>query len=49
VFLDLNRHGSGLDDQAAFELVMDTAQNAVGVKEIAARFESFPCRRPELG
>ena len=37
VFLDLNQHASGIDDRAAFELVMDAAQGAVEVEEIAVR------------
>ena len=42
VFLDLNQHVSDLDDQAAFDLVMDTAQSAVGVEEIATRLRVAP-------
>ena len=37
VFLDLNRHAADLDDQAAFDLVMEAAQGNVEVDEIAAR------------
>jgi death-on-curing protein len=42
VFLDLNQHAPDLDDQAAFDLVMDAAQRAVGVEEIAARLRVAP-------
>ena len=48
VFLDLNRHASELDDQAAFELVMDTAQSALGSRRSLPGSESLQCRRPEL-
>ena len=37
VFLDLNDHAPDLDDDAAFDLVMDAAQGSVEVEEIAAR------------
>ncbi len=37
VFLDLNDLAPDLDDDAAFDLVMDAAQGTVEVEEIAAR------------
>lgn len=37
VFLDLNGCAPGLDDDAAFRLVMDVAAGSVDVEEIAAR------------
>lgn len=37
VFLDLNDQTPDLDDDAAFDLVMDAAQGTVEVEEIAAR------------
>jgi death-on-curing protein len=37
VFLDLNGHAPDLDDDAAFELVMDVAAGAAQVEEIADR------------
>ena len=37
VFLDLNDHAPDLDDDAAFDLVMDAAQGSVEVEEMAAR------------
>lgn len=37
VFLDLNDHAPDLDDDAAFDLVMDAAQGSVEVEGIAAR------------
>jgi death on curing protein len=37
VFLDLNGHAPDLDDDAAFELVMDVAAGAADVEEIADR------------
>ena len=37
VFLDLNDHAPDLDDDAAFDLVIDAAQGSVEVEEIAAR------------
>jgi prophage maintenance system killer protein len=42
VFLDLNQYVPDLDDHAAFDLVMDAAQSAVGVEEIAARLRVAP-------
>ncbi|MGH7692900.1 MAG: type II toxin-antitoxin system death-on-curing family toxin [Candidatus Dormibacteria bacterium] len=42
VFLDVNHHVPGLGDQAAFELVMATAQGMVEVGEIAARLRVVP-------
>lgn len=44
VFLDLNRHAADLDDQAAFDLVMEAAQGAVEVDEIAARLHVVPVK-----
>ncbi len=37
VFLDLNEQAPDLDDDAAFDLVMDAAQGTVEVEEIAKR------------
>ncbi len=37
VFLDLNGHAPELDDDAAFELVMDVSAGSVPVEEIAER------------
>jgi death-on-curing protein len=37
VFLDLNGHAPDLDDDAAFELVMDVAAGAADVDQIADR------------
>ena len=37
VFLDLNDHAPDLDDDAAFDLVMDAAQGSVDVEQVAAR------------
>jgi death-on-curing protein len=37
VFLELNRHAPDLDDDAAFDLVMDAAQGALEVEELARR------------
>ena len=37
VFLDLNDQTPDLDDDAAFDLVMDAAQGTVEVEEVAAR------------
>lgn len=37
VFLDLNEQAPDLDDDAAFDLVVDAAQGTVEVEEIAAR------------
>jgi death-on-curing protein len=42
VFLDLNQYVPDFDDHAAFDLVMDAAQSAVGVEEIAARLRVAP-------
>lgn len=44
VFLDLNGYAPRLDDQAAFELVMDASQGTVDVAEIAARLQLGPVR-----
>ena len=40
--LDLNQHAPDIDDEAAFHLVMDAAQGAVEVDEIAARLHLVP-------
>jgi len=37
VFLDLNERAPSLDDDAAFDLVVDAAQGTVEVEEIATR------------
>ena len=42
VFLDLNRHAPDLDDDAAFDLVMDAAQGALEVGELARRLRVVP-------
>jgi death-on-curing protein len=42
VFLNLNNHAADLDDDAAFDLVMDAAQGSVEVEEIAARLRIVP-------
>jgi death-on-curing protein len=42
VFLDLNGHAPDINDEAASHLVMDTAQGAVEVGEIAARLRVVP-------
>jgi death-on-curing protein len=42
VFLDLNQNAPDIDDHAAFDLVMDAAQGAVEVEEIAARLRVVP-------
>lgn len=44
VFLDLNGHAPELEDQGAFELVMDAAQGTVDVEKIAARLRVGPVR-----
>ncbi|MGA8014825.1 MAG: Fic family protein [Candidatus Dormiibacterota bacterium] len=44
VFLDLNRHSPDLDDDTAFDLVMDAAQGAVEVDEIASRLHVVPTK-----
>jgi len=42
VFLDLNGHAPDLDDDAAFELVMDVAAGAADVAQIADRLHVVP-------
>jgi death on curing protein len=42
VFLDLNGHTPDVDDDAAFELVMDVAAGAADVEEIAERVRAMP-------
>ncbi len=42
VFLDINRHLVDLTDDAAFDLVMDVAQGAAEVEDIAARLCVVP-------
>lgn len=42
VSLDLNRHDPDLDDDAAFDLVMDAARGAVEVEELAVRLRVAP-------
>jgi death-on-curing protein len=42
VFLDLNRYGPDLDDDAAFALVMEAAMGAADVEEIASRLRIVP-------
>jgi death on curing protein len=42
VFLDLNGHAPDLDDDAAFDLVMDVAAGAVDVEAIATRLQVTP-------
>jgi len=42
VFLDLNGHAPGLDEDAAFDLVMDAARGAPDVGEIASRLQVVP-------
>lgn len=42
VFLDLNGVEPSLDDDSAFVLVMEVAQGAVDVPEIAARLTVRP-------
>ena len=44
VFLDLNQHAPDIDDQSAFHLVMDAAQGAVEVDEIAGRLHVIPVK-----
>jgi death-on-curing protein len=44
VFLDLNGHAPDLDDDAAFELVVDVAAGAVEVAEIADRLRAVLIR-----
>jgi death-on-curing protein len=39
VFLDINGHAPDLEDDAAFELVMDVAAGAADVNEIARRLQ----------
>lgn len=39
VFLDLNGRAVGLDDDAAFQLVMDVAEGNIDIAEIASRLE----------
>lgn len=42
VFLDLNGHEPGIDDEVAFALVMDVAAGDLPVGEIAARLAVVP-------
>jgi death-on-curing protein len=42
VFLDLNGHAPDLDEDAAFDLVMDAARGAADVGEIALRLQVVP-------
>jgi death-on-curing protein len=42
VFLDLNGQVPDLDDDAAFDLVMDAAQGTVDVEELASRLRVVP-------
>jgi death-on-curing protein len=42
VFLDLNGHAADLDDDRAFDLVMDAARGDVSVAEIASRLKVVP-------
>jgi death-on-curing protein len=42
VFLDLNGHAADLDDDRAFDLVMDAARGDVSVAEIASRLKVAP-------
>ena len=42
VFLDLNGHTPDLDDQRAFDLVMNAAQGALEVEDIAAQLRVVP-------
>jgi death-on-curing protein len=42
VFLDLNGHAPDLDDDAAFDLVMDVAAGVVDVESIATRLRVTP-------
>jgi death-on-curing protein len=44
VFLDLDGHAPDLDDDAAFELVMDVAAGAAEVAEIADRLHTVPTK-----
>lgn len=44
LFLDLNQHSPDIDDEAAFHLVMDVAQGAVEVDEIAVRLHLVPVK-----
>lgn len=44
VFLDLNQHEPDLADDDAFDLVMDVAQGAADVHEIANRLRVAPLR-----
>lgn len=44
VFLDLNGHETGLDDAAAFDLVMHLAAQDVEVATVAERLAVRPCR-----
>jgi death-on-curing protein len=44
VFLDLDGHAPDLDDDAAFELVMDVAAGAAEVAEIADRLHAVPTK-----
>jgi len=39
VLLDINGHRTGLDDAAAFNLVMEVAETSLGVQEIAERLD----------
>ncbi len=42
VFLDLNGQAPGLDDDTAFDLVMEVARGDVSVEEIASRLQVVP-------
>ncbi|WP_250280806.1 MULTISPECIES: type II toxin-antitoxin system death-on-curing family toxin [unclassified Frankia] len=42
VFLDVNRHATGLSDDEAFDLVMDVAQGVADVEEITHRLRVVP-------
>jgi death-on-curing protein len=42
VFLDINAHEPDLDDDDAFQLVMDVAAGAMDVEEIAERLRAVP-------
>ena len=42
VFLDINDAETSLDDDAAFSLVLEVAQGALEVPEIAARLDVRP-------
>lgn len=42
VFLDINRHVTGVDDEAAFALVMSVAEGNDDLEEIAERLRVVP-------